>query len=54
MTLSLEKQKNILCYSEVNNNNIYVYYKAILNLPFINPNYIFDIYIKIKRTCQKK
>ena len=37
-----------------NNNDIYIYYKAISNLPFINPNYIFDIYIIIKRICQKK
>ncbi|KAG4096998.1 hypothetical protein H8356DRAFT_1291974 [Neocallimastix lanati (nom. inval.)] len=52
---SLEKQKNILCYHEVkNNNDIYIYYKAISNLPFINPNYIFDFYIIIKRICQKK
>ncbi|KAG4103920.1 hypothetical protein H8356DRAFT_1029838 [Neocallimastix lanati (nom. inval.)] len=34
---SLEKQKNILCYHEVkNNNDVYIYYKAISNLPFIN------------------
>ena len=27
---SLEKQKNILCYHEVkNNNDVYIYYKAI-------------------------
>ena len=37
-----------------NNNDVYIYYKAISNLPFINPNYIFDIYIIIKRICQKK
>jgi len=52
---SLENQKNILCYHEVKNNyDLYIYYKAISNLPFINPNYIFDIYIIIKRICQKK
>ena len=52
---SLEKQTNILCYHEVkNNNDVYIYYKAISNLPFINPNFIFDIYIIIKRICQKK
>ncbi|KAL6621109.1 hypothetical protein U3516DRAFT_796114 [Neocallimastix sp. 'constans'] len=44
-----EKQKNILCYHEVKNNN-----DSISNLPFINPNYIFDIYTIIKRICQKK
>jgi len=38
-----------LCYNEVkNDNNIFIYYKAISNLPFINPEYIFDIYVKIK------
>ncbi|ORX76416.1 hypothetical protein BCR32DRAFT_284175 [Anaeromyces robustus] len=26
---------------------------SILNFPFINPDYIFDIYNKIKRECQK-
>ncbi|ORX63230.1 hypothetical protein BCR32DRAFT_251688 [Anaeromyces robustus] len=47
---SLEKQKNKLCFNEVDNNNdVYVYYKAISNLPFINPEYIFDIYFKIKK-----
>ncbi|KAG4091036.1 hypothetical protein H8356DRAFT_1331764 [Neocallimastix lanati (nom. inval.)] len=34
---SLEKQKNILCYHEVkNNNDVYIYYKAISNLPYLN------------------
>ncbi|ORX61817.1 hypothetical protein BCR32DRAFT_251741 [Anaeromyces robustus] len=52
---SLEKQKNKLCFNEVDNNNdVYVYYKAISNLPFINPEYIFDIYFKIKSACKKK
>jgi len=38
-----------LCYNEVkNDNNIFIYYKAISNLPFINPEYIFDIYVIIK------
>jgi len=46
---SLEIKKNKLCYNEVkNDNNIFIYYKAISNLPFINPEYIFDIYVKIK------
>jgi len=46
---SLEIKKNKLCYNEVkNNNNIFIYYKAISNLPFINPEYIFDIYVIIK------
>ncbi|KAG4087793.1 hypothetical protein H8356DRAFT_1328519 [Neocallimastix lanati (nom. inval.)] len=46
---SLEIKKNKLCYNEVkNDNNIFIYYKAISNLPFINPKYIFDIYVIIK------
>ncbi|KAG4081268.1 hypothetical protein H8356DRAFT_1439119 [Neocallimastix lanati (nom. inval.)] len=37
---SLEKQKNILCYHEVkNNNDVYIYYKAISNLPRRNLSY---------------
>jgi len=44
---SLEiKKKNKIRYSEVkNDNNIFIYYKAISNLPFINPEYIFDYLI---------
>ena len=46
---SLEIKKNKLCYNEVKNyNNIFIYYKAISYLPFINPEYIFDIYVIIK------
>ena len=46
---SLEVQKNKLCYNEVEYNyNIYLFYKAINNFPFINPEYIFDIYNYIK------
>jgi len=46
---SLEVQKNKLCYNEIENNNkIYLLYKAITNFPFINPEYIFDIYNYIK------
>ena len=45
----LEIKINELCYYEVkNDNNIFIYYKAISNLPFINPEYIFDIYVIIK------
>ncbi|KAG4107960.1 hypothetical protein H8356DRAFT_1416326 [Neocallimastix lanati (nom. inval.)] len=44
-----EIKKNKLCYNErKNDNNIFIYYKAISNLPFINPEYIFDIYVIIK------
>ncbi|KAG4097789.1 hypothetical protein H8356DRAFT_940396, partial [Neocallimastix lanati (nom. inval.)] len=50
---SLEVQKNKLCYNEVENNHkIYLLYKAITNFPFINPEYIFDIYNYIKIICQ--
>jgi len=50
---SLEIQKNKLCYREVeDNNNIYIYYKAISNFPYINPMYINDIYKKIENECQ--
>ncbi|ORY47992.1 hypothetical protein LY90DRAFT_508976 [Neocallimastix californiae] len=50
---SFEVQKNKLCYNEVENNHkIYLLYKAITNFPFINPEYIFDIYNYIKIICQ--
>ncbi|KAL6597229.1 hypothetical protein U3516DRAFT_847860 [Neocallimastix sp. 'constans'] len=35
-----------------NNHKIYLFYKAITNFPFINPEYIFDIYNYIKIICQ--
>ena len=42
-------KKNKLCYNKVEYNyNIYLFYKAINNFPFINPEYIFDIYNYIK------
>ena len=48
-SLEIKKKKNELCYSEVESNyNIYVYYKFISNLPFVNPEYIYDIYGIIK------
>ena len=50
---SLEVQKNKLCYNEVENNHkIYLLNKALTNFPFINPEYIFDIYNHIKIICQ--
>ena len=50
---SFEVQKNKLCYNEVENNHkIYLLYKAITNFPFINPEYIFDIYNYIKIICK--
>ncbi len=36
-----------------NNNYLYVYYKFISNLPYINPKYIINIYEKIKKECEK-
>ena len=43
-----------LGYKEVEDNNIiHSYYKAISNLPFINPEFIIDIFKKIKKKCQK-
>ena len=52
---NLEVQKNKLCYNEVEGDNeIYIYYKAITNFPFINPDYIIDIFNKIKKICDEK
>ena len=46
---SLEIKKKKLGYNKVKKwNNIFIYYKAISNLPFINPECIFDIYVIIK------
>ena len=51
---SLRHHKNKICHNEVNHNrDLYVYYNDILNLPFINPNYILDILHKIKKSCIK-
>ena len=50
---ALEIQKNKLCYNEVDEDNkVLINYKIITNLPFINPEYIFDIYNKIKAESQ--
>ena len=49
---ALEKQKNKLCFNEVDDNkDLYIYYKFISNLSFINPKYIYDIYNKILVEC---
>ena len=49
----LLRNKKKICYKEVKDNNILKsYYKAISNLPFINPQYIYDIFYKIKFTCE--
>ncbi|KAG4103410.1 hypothetical protein H8356DRAFT_1362201 [Neocallimastix lanati (nom. inval.)] len=39
------------CNNLDHNRNLYVYYNAILNLPFINPECILDIFHKIKKSC---
>ncbi|KAG4089357.1 hypothetical protein H8356DRAFT_1347138 [Neocallimastix lanati (nom. inval.)] len=46
-TKALEFKQNKVKY-----NNIYSYYKAISYLPFVNPEYIIDIYDKIR--CETK
>ena len=52
---SLEINKNKICFKEVEeNNDLYIYYKAITNFPFINSEYIIDIFNKIKSKCQQK
>ena len=36
-----------------NNNVLYKEYMTILNFPFINPDYIVEIYYKIKNKCKE-
>eukprot|EP00833_Pecoramyces_ruminatium_P003019 jgi/Orpsp1_1/1177051/evm.model.c7180000060003.1 len=51
---ALETKKNKLCNAEINSNkDLYKEYKAISNFPFINPEYIFEIYCKIKNRCKE-
>jgi len=51
----LEIKKDELCHDEVKNDKkIFNYYKAISNLPFINPEYIMDIYVLIKTKSNEK
>ncbi|KAG4090430.1 hypothetical protein H8356DRAFT_1431231 [Neocallimastix lanati (nom. inval.)] len=49
-------KKNELCRNEVNDDEkIFNYYKGISNLPFINPEYIMDIFSLIKtKSIEKK
>ena len=52
---ALENKRNKLCNEEMDaNKNLYKEYKAISNLPFINPNYIAEVYFKIKNECKEK
>ena len=52
---TLEKQLIKLCGNNIlNNADICTHFNDIMNLPFINPEYIYDIYNKIKNECQEK
>jgi len=51
---ALEIKKKELCDNKVERiKDLYIYYNNISNFPFINPEYIYDIYSKIKSECQK-
>ena len=51
---TLEYQFNEICSKELKKiRNIYINYNKTSNLPFINPEYIYDIYNKIKSECQE-
>jgi len=51
---ALEAKFNKLINNEVECNiNLYIDYKYISNFPFINPEYIYDIYNKIKSKCHE-
>lgn len=50
---ALEIQKNKICYNEVDTNNrVFILYRSITNFPFINPEYIYDIYNKFKEESE--
>ncbi|KAG4099823.1 hypothetical protein H8356DRAFT_1273687 [Neocallimastix lanati (nom. inval.)] len=52
---SFKIKKNELCRNEVNDDEkIFNYYKGISNLPFINPEYIMDIFSLIKTKSIEK
>ncbi|KAL6628540.1 hypothetical protein U3516DRAFT_793609 [Neocallimastix sp. 'constans'] len=47
-------KKKELCGNKVEKiKDLYIYYNNISNFPFINPEYIYDIYSKIKSECQE-
>ena len=51
---ALEIQKNELYGNKVEKiKDLYIYYNNISNFPFINPEYIYDIYSKIKSECRE-
>ena len=46
---NLEINKNKICYKEVNENkDIFILYKCITKLPYIDPHYLEDLYLLIK------
>ena len=50
----LKKKKKELCSNKVEKiKDLYIYYNNISNFPFINLEYIYDIYSKIKSECQE-
>jgi len=51
-SLEVQKKINYVIMKVESNHKIYLFYKAIANFPFINPEYIFDIYNYIKIICQ--
>ena len=45
----MEINKNKICYKEVNENkDIFILYKCITKLPYIDPHYLEDLYLLIK------
>ncbi|KAG4105522.1 hypothetical protein H8356DRAFT_1405877 [Neocallimastix lanati (nom. inval.)] len=51
---ALEIKKKELCGDKVEKiKDLYIYYNNISNFPFINPEYIYDLYSKIKSECQE-
>ena len=52
---ALENKRNKLCNGEMDaNKDLCKEYKAISNLPFIYPDYIAEVYFKIKNECKEK
>lgn len=51
----MEVNKNKFCYEEVKNNEkFYLAFKSICNLPYIDPNYIPDIFNLIKSEFEEE
>ena len=49
--LEIKKKINYVVKEVENNTDLYIHYKFISNFLFINPEYINDIYNKIKSEC---